>query len=325
MEEQKYLFEILKSRIPNQLRLVDVVEESLGISADAAYKRIRGQKELSFSELSALSKKFSLPLEEIFNYKSEQTAMFHYAPVCFSNFDGYISYMEQMAAGLKALKSAPEKEICFAAQDIPLFYFLKHTELALFKLYAWNDAATRERLSYRDFCNNFDMDKITPIFEQIHSSYMAIPSKEIWTRQTVDTILRLLEYYCELEVFDSKKTVLLILNQLNDLVDTVEKYAEVGYKATKLAPYSLYVCSVDLENNFMLSRIGNEQSCRIKLYTINSMTTFNKGFCNETAKWINDLISKSILISGVSTRERYLFFQSSKNKIDALINRIEAS
>jgi len=63
----------------------------------------------------------------------------------------------------------------------------------------------------------------------------------------------------------------------------------------------------------------------IRLNNVNGITTDNRVLCLETLKWIDDLISKSIIISGISIKERVRFFQSSKNKIDGLINKIEMS
>jgi len=67
MEEQKYLFDILKTKIPGQYRLTDMVEEVLNVSADSAYRRIRGDKELSLSEAIALCKRFNLSMDAIFS------------------------------------------------------------------------------------------------------------------------------------------------------------------------------------------------------------------------------------------------------------------
>jgi len=38
MEAQKRLFEIVNSKISNQYRLSDIVEELLGVSANSAYR-----------------------------------------------------------------------------------------------------------------------------------------------------------------------------------------------------------------------------------------------------------------------------------------------
>jgi hypothetical protein len=64
-------------------------------------------------------------------------------------------------------------------------------------------------------------------------------------------------------------------------------------------------------------------ACTIKLYTDNIIVTDNIELCSESEKWINDLILKSTLISGTSVKERFRFFQTSKNKIENLIDKIK--
>ena len=324
MEEQKYFFEILKTRISDKYRFVNIVEELLGMSTDSVYRRIRGEKELSFSELHTLCKKFNISLDEVFSYQSGQSAMFRYMPVNLSDQESYIVYMKRLLGTLTAFKSDQETELFFTAQDIPFYHFLAYPELTFFILYAWNDTLNRAPMSYCDFCNHLDRDTLMPIYKQLADAYQYIPSKEIWTNQTIDAILRLLEHYFETGAFENRETVFLLLDQLNNLMNTIKQYADDGYKGgARQIPFNLYLCSVDLENNFMLVKRGESMSCNIKLYTINSIATENRALCLETMKWIDDLISKSILISETSSRARFRFFQSSKNKIDGLINKIE--
>ena len=326
MEKQRHFFEILKTRIPEQYRLVDVVEEVLKVSTDSVYRRIRGDMELSFTELYTLSQKFNISIDEVFSYQSGQSAMFHYMPVDLSNQESYIAYIKRLLGTMTAFKSISENELYFSAQDIPFYHFLAYPELLFFKLYAWYDTLNRTPISYSEFYNNLDRDAILPIYQQMADAYQLIPSKEIWTNQTIDTILRLLEHYFETGAFENKESVLLLISQLTELMNTVKKYADVACKGgNKKTSFSLYLCSVDLENNFMLIKRGENMSCNIKLYTVNSIATENKSLCMETAKWLDDLISKSILISGASTKERFRFFQTSKNKIDGLINKIVLS
>jgi len=326
IKEQKYFFEVLKTKIPGQYRLIDTVEELLGLSPNAAYRRIRGETELTFSELLLLCKKFNLSMDEIFNFESNQGVLFRYAPVNFTEPGSYITYIKRLLESLTFQKAANEKEIDISAQDIPFFYFLDYPELMFFKLYAWNDTVTRAPQSYNEFCNKLDKNTIIPIYRQMSNIWQLIPSREIWTNQTLDTILRLLEYYYETGAFEEKKDVTFLLGQLMEVMNNVGKYAGKGYKGNAgETPFYLYLCNVDYENNFMLIKREGQISCTIRLFTVNSIISDHKALCSETAKWIDDLISKSTLISGASARERSRFFQSSKNKIEGLINKIDKS
>jgi hypothetical protein len=326
MDAQKRLFEIVKNNIPEQYRLVEVVRELLDLSPDSAYRRIRGEKELSLSELQKLCKKFNLSMDAILNYNSTQSILFQYTSVNMADPESYIRYIERLSHSLIGLLTVEDKELFFTAQDIPFYHFLNHTELLFFKLYVWYDTLNKKHLSFKDFCEKLDKDRILPVYRQMFQAYMQIPSREIWTNQTVDTTLRLLDFYIETGIFNTKETVFLLLSQLSQLLDTVHEYVKDGYKDGEKRKifFNLYVCSVDFENNFMLTRRENHLACTVKLYTVNSMTTDNMAFCHETRKWINDLILKSTLISGTSVKEQFRFFQTSKNKIDALVNKIES-
>ena len=323
MEEQKYLFEVIKTKIPSQYRLTDRLEELFGMTTNGVYRRVRGETELTFSELLLLCREFNLSIDEILNFESNQRALFRYAPVDFTEQESYIAYINRLSESLTFHKTANEKEMDITAQDIPFFYFLDYPELMFFKLYAWNDTVTRATQSYDEFCNKLDKDTIIPVYKQLSNVWQQIPSREIWTNQTLDTLLRLLEYYYETGAFENGETVIFLLNQLMEVMSNVNRYANEGWKGgDEKTPFALYLCNVDFENNFMLIKRDGKMSCTIRLFTVNSIITEHKALCSETAKWIDDLISKATLISGASARERLRFFQSSKNKIEGLINKI---
>jgi hypothetical protein len=325
MEAQKRLFEMIRLRIPDQYRMADIIEELLGVSTDSAYRRIRGEKDLSFSELEKLCRHFHVSVDEVLSASAGQGALFRHTSVNMADQPSYVRYIERLSGTLSDLRHTDDCEMFFTAQDIPFYHFLKHTELLFFKLYVWHDVVNPERISFRTFCDRLDQKTILPIYEQMYRSYMQIPSSEIWTNQTVDTVLRLLDFYVETGAFDSKETVLLLLNSLLQLLDTVNTCAVNGHKDDKKqTPFALYACSVDLENNFMLTRHGDRRVCTIKLYTVNSIATDNEAVCRETEKWTNDLMLKSTLISGrTSERERFRFFRTAKNKVMELTDRVE--
>jgi hypothetical protein len=53
------------------------------------------------------------------------------------------------------------------------------------------------------------------------------------------------------------------------------------------------------------------------------MSTSNISYCNETEIWLNNLIKKSTLISGVAEKHRYQFFRKAFRGLDNLLEKIE--
>ncbi|MDR0748596.1 MAG: helix-turn-helix transcriptional regulator [Tannerellaceae bacterium] len=328
MNLQRKLFDIIKSRTLEQYRMSIELEEVLGVSQDAVYRRMRGDTELSLTEVSKLCKHYNLSVDKILSEEAEsvntQNGSFIYMPVNMTCQPSYINYIERLSKTLSALTSVKDKEMFFTAQDIPFYHFLNQTDLLFFKLYVWADIINKEKVLYKEFCSKLDKKAILSIYEDMYRAYMRIPSKEIWTEQTIDTILRLLMYYAEMNAFEDKQIIHDLLNQLSDIIDSVSRFARNGFKGQD-TPFSMYICSVDLENNFMLTRRGDKWTCTIKLYTVNNIATDNVLLCRETEQWINDLIGKSTMISGGSSQKNhFLFFQKCKNRIEELRINIEA-
>jgi len=321
MVEQKKLFEVLRSKLPDQFNMIVQLEELLHIGTNAIYRRVRGDTALTFRELVLICQKFGISLDEIFNLNVNRGALFRYAPVNFTEQESYIAYINRLSDSLAFYKATPDTEILITALDIPFFYFLNYTDLMFFKLYAWNDTVTHTTITYEKFCNTLNKQKIIPVYQQMAKTWKLIPSKEIWTKQTLCTVLRLLEYYADTDAFEKKETVRSLLSQLNALMNDIKKYADEGFKGMK-TPFHLYLCNVDFDNNFMLIKRGGEKSCTIRLFTVNSILTEHQELCDETEKWINDMIMKSTLISETSAKARANFFKFAQNEIDALSSKI---
>jgi len=324
MELQKRVFEAIKLKIPKNVLLVEEVERVLGRGNDSAYRRIRCETELTISELQKICEAFDLSIDDLLHNKSK-IASFSYAPVVLSGEEDYITYMSQMAKWLKDVAEyGVESEFLFTAQDIPFYHFTKYPELTFFKLFAWDDAISPLKSSYRNFCKTINKERIIDLYKSIYHSFLHIPSKEIWSEQTINPILRLLEYYFSIEALN-KDDAMLLLDCLANLIKDLNQYADQGHKNDSKIPFSLYLCSVDLENNFMLIKKGNHLSCILKLYSVNRIMTSNESLCFVTHKWINSLISKSNLISGnAAFRDRLYFFKTAKDKIQNLIDKIES-
>ena len=325
MEAQKRLFKIIQSGIPDNQRLSDMVEELLGVCSNSAYRRIRGETELTFSELQKICNRFNLSMDEILNYKSGTGALFHFNPLQYSEQESYISQMKRMLDVLNRLTLSSDREIIYAAQSIPFYHLVTQPELACFNLYVWNKALNYIDLSYEAFCRNLDKEGILSMYKKIHHAFMAIPSKEIWTIHTIGFLLRQLEYFWQIGSFEKKDTVLQLLNQSTELIDTIHQYADYGLKGGKLqTPFSIYNCSVDLENSSMIARTENRLLLFIRLHTVNFIETDSEDLCHATFLWNNGLIVKSTLISGESSaKQRTRFFKRVKNKIEECVQKIK--
>jgi len=118
-----------------------------------------------------------------------------------------------------------------------------------------------------------------------------------------------------------------LCKQLLEMINGINQVSTRGFKGelSGIVHYKLSLSGIELENNFVVMKRDQTTTCIIKLYTINSMVTTNKDFCNESMKWINNAMHKSTLISGASQKESFKFFNLLTQKVRYLIKRIVSS
>ena len=71
LNPQVLLFQHIKASLPSHVSMVDKIADVLHISNDSAYRRIRGEKEISLTELKSLSEHFKISIDQVLNLKNE--------------------------------------------------------------------------------------------------------------------------------------------------------------------------------------------------------------------------------------------------------------
>jgi hypothetical protein len=77
---QDYLFQRIKEKLSATASLADAVAETLFISNDSAYRRIRGETPLVLEEARTLCARFSISFDEVLHSKSN-TVSFLYSKI----------------------------------------------------------------------------------------------------------------------------------------------------------------------------------------------------------------------------------------------------
>ncbi len=318
---QHEFFQQIKSKIPSHLSLVEEIAELLNISTDSAYRRIRGEKPISLEEVQKLSSHFRISLDHLLNVRSNSTVFFG-DWVDVESFD-FGKYLDDMLMQLREIGSGNSSMMYFEAKDIPPFHHFQFQQLAAFKYFFW----MKTILAYPDLAReNFESHRLAkPIGEtgkKIIDAYNKIPSAEIWSVETINSTIRQVEYYREAGVFSKKETVAGLYNELNMLVEHIEKQAECGEKFSLHSKadgnkknFQLYFNEVILGHNTILSVANNQKTVFINHGVLNYMITRDNLFCDHTHKSMQNIMKKSSLISSVSEKERNRFFNVLKEKI----------
>jgi hypothetical protein len=328
---QAQLIRKLKDSIPANHSLVEEMADLLQISTDSAYRRIRGETALTIDEVTRLCSHYRIPFDFASTAKSGAgntvTFNYHHLSDDFSNFE---AYLRNLVNDMRRIRSSEPKEIIFAAEDIPIFHHFRFPVLAAFKLFYWSKSI----LNVQEFDGKkFELSAVPEaqkeLITEIYDLYLNIPSIEIWSEDTLNSTLKQVEYYWESGLFSTKEDALQVLDDIAKMISGIEKQAAGSTKFRGDVPpagstenYKLYFSELMIGNNCILVSTGTTKAAYVSHNTFNSMVTVNPAFCEETGRWLSNLIRKSNLISGVSEKQRFRFFKMLNDKISKMRERI---
>lgn len=113
-----------------------------------------------------------------------------------------------------------------------------------------------------------------------------------------------------------------VCNSLDELVNKLEREAEIGQKkifnehGALSSSFEMYQSDIFLSNNSIQAFIGEEVFTYITFNTFNHLMTYQPEFSDECRLWVEQLRSKSVLLSEVSEKLRYQFFVGIRKKLD---------
>jgi hypothetical protein len=295
---------------------------------DSAYRRIRGETALTIEEAKILSLKYNLSIDQ-FIRQTGSTVTFQYNSINPSSFT-FENYYQNILTSISMIDSGTEKQITYAAKDIPIFNFFQIPELAAFKIFFWMKTVMNfPEMSKAVFAADKIDEKLLHLGKQILNIYLRIPTVEFWNEETISSTLKQFEYSYESGIIKNKSEASFLLEKLELLISHIEKQAECECKflfgkeqIQKEGNYKLFINEILLSDNTIFVKKDNSSFTFIPHNAINFLVTTNKEFCEGTGEWLSNLQKRSTLISGVSEKDRSKFFRALSKKIEDTKNRI---
>jgi len=322
-ETQKRLFEEIQKNLSAKYGLVDTISDVLNIGSDSAYRRVRCKKQLAISEIHTLCEHFQISFDMFMNVKNTYQFDCIYRPLNLSRPNEYQNYILAFSNNFEKLRTSGDLNIIMSATDIPVFHLISHKELTFFKLYTWEHSVYNYDGCFEDFVNEIETTEIISSYQKINNNYELVPSSEIWTDNTINTTLKLINYYVDIDMFSNKNLPLLLCEQILNILDKLKKWSENSSKSNCTTLYQLYVSEMEPENTYCLMKQSGMTNCIVRLFTINHLNVLDKKFCMEAENWLTKLSKRSILLCDSAEKERIKFFNSQRQKVQLLMDKIQ--
>lgn len=327
---QQVFFQHIKASLPQHLSLVEEIAELLNLSNDSAYRRIRGEKPISFEELQKLCSHYKISLDQFLHLQSD--AIIFTGRINANSPTKLEDYLNRVLSQLSGINGFAKKHTYFLMKDIPPFVHFQVPELALFKFYFWKKSILHEE-SMKKVKFSFDDSRYEPYIEtskKIIGVYNQIPMTEIWNIESINSTLRQIDFYRDMGLYKSANDVYLLYQKLGELIDHIEKQAEYGVKFTfgsepnsQSVPYQLFVNELILGDNTFAAELDNVRMTFLNHSVLYFVGTSDAEFNEAMFSNLENLKKKSTLISGVGEKERARFFKRLRNKIHHLQSSLD--
>lgn len=289
---QQQLFQAIKSRLPADASVVDETAKLLGISTDSAYRRMRGEKQVTLEELYSLCSHYKISLDQLMNIQTG-AYLFQGNILDYKTFR-YDAYLTGIMHQMGYINSFKEKEFFYLCKDCPIFHYFHFKEFASFKYHVWMSSL----MYFPEFQNRkvaFEEypEELFRLGTQILGIYNQIDSVELWNIESINSTWRQIDFYRDSGLFKSEADIALLYDCVGKLMDHLEEQAELGYKFTygdpekkPLGRYKMYFNELVLGDNNILAIMDNSKVVFIPHTAINYMMTRDVTFCDKFHQYL---------------------------------------
>ncbi len=324
---QQQLFVQLKNNLPPHLSLVDEIGSLLDLSPDSVYRRVRGEKPLTLTELRKICAHFRLSLDQLLQLQSD-TVVFSATDLHKRQFP-FSDILANMLRQLKFINGFKERRMLYLCKDMPIWQFYLYPEIAAFKSYVWSKTILNDpsyngtRFSLDD--NRFE--ECQALGAEIIREYNQLPSIELWNEESINSTINQIRFYKDSGGFKNPKDINRIIDSFEATVAHLRLQAEKGLKflpgesdVNYRASVQIYVNEIVIGSNTILAEGDNMRISFIPYNVFSFLHTRNATFNESVFHGFDVLKSRSTLISGTGEKERNRFFHLLTEKVNELRN-----
>jgi hypothetical protein len=320
---QQLFFKHIKSLLPQHISFVDAIADVLEVSNDSAYRRIRSETQITLEEIKKLCERFKISLDQLLHLNSDS---FVFVSTLTNNTDfNYEKWLKSVLEVIKRIKGFKPCHMTYLAKEFPFFYYFLIPEIAAFKSFFFMKSILfYDEWKGANFSVKDDYSQYHQIWKDLFDTFAGISGTEIWNIENITSTLRQIEFYYATGVFKSHDDVLCLFDKLTEMLDHIQLQAEYGVKLHpgqkpaefSGAVYELYINELIMGDNMQVMQLGDKYYTYLNHTTLNHMMTTDERFNSYMKKSMERIAQKSIPISKVNEKERIIFFNKLRTKVE---------
>lgn len=316
-DQQNALIEELRRRLSNDKKLVDILIDTLCISKEAAYRRLRNEVPFTFQETAVLAKDFGISLDNLVGVQAQHSRPFLLKlPDFINTATEHKIMLDDFICFLKNIAEKPDTEVGILSNVLPQDIFSGFDYLLRFNVFKW------QYYYHNDRVIPFHKLKVSPkaldSFNEYFKCYKHIKKTfYIFDNHIYRRIVDEIRYFRNIQLMNDEDVSLLkedILKSLDymEYVTIEGKFKETGN------PVSLYITDIDITTSYNYLRSNEIKYTMIKTFLLTSATSLDSDTFDKMRDWMHATMKTSTLITQTNEGKRLQYFRQQREVIDQL-------
>lgn len=307
------------SNIPPRVKPIDFLMDTLNISRESVYRRIRGDISFTVEEIAKLSVELGFSIDELV-IKDMHSRVFFDLHINSKQdpSDVFITIFNQYFQSTFGSSPDKETESIMVTNCVPLEFIIFFDQLFKFNYYQWMHQNQESSLKYSFSEVVLPNELISIQHNAIESSKKIRNSTYIFDSNVFLNLIQKIQYYYKRRLIN-EDDFLLLKDELFKLVDMIENIAQTGF------------CNSDVKCNFYLSSLSVESSSRYIKYenhitsqflvnSIEPVIVTNPNLCEIHKKRLDSLRKYATLITQSNEILQVRYFNKQRAYIEDIID-----
>lgn len=298
-------------------RICNILIDILPIGKDAIYRRLRNEVAFSFEEIVRITHKLNLSIDNIIRSDKMDSAIFNISlNSSLTTVENYCNILNYYTKVFEEMNTDTQAEARLAFNTLPDGFF-SYKNLTKFRVFRWMHLSSNYETSrtYEECEYQEDVYELHKVFSKETRS---VPkSLLILDRNAFKSFIKEIKYFRRLYLI-SEDTFINIKADLMQLLEEFEYASCNGFFNDTKSKIDIYISDISIEACYMYFRYFNKESCNIRLYSNNGITSYDSGICKHHKDWIESLKRQSTLISRCSEMQRLDYFSEQKTFLEKI-------
>ncbi|MDR0507559.1 MAG: hypothetical protein LBH32_12215 [Dysgonamonadaceae bacterium] len=321
METQlnEILVTVVLEHISNKVRPSSYLMETLNLSRESAYRRLRNEIPFTMDEIGALSIRLGFSIDEIIGRIKENRAFFDFFSEKENSCSAFYNMLQKINSNIESLQEDDLSEVVITLNRTLPILRIFYDEIFRFTYFKWLIQSS-EIVSNQLFSSIQIPRELAALQKKAKFTLKKIPSVTLILDSNIfSSLVTEIQYYYQRKLIDDTELELL-RNDVLKQIESFEQIARTGIfgENTKI---DLYLSSLYINANMGYLGAANTQQWFFWTHTTNPVIIHNKEFCSINQKWINSIKRQSVLISESNEMLQSEFFNKQRQWVNQNLSK----